>query len=39
MKWSPMCFGLAPVVGSLPGALARFLYPFASARRSAERAG
>jgi glycosyltransferase 2 family protein len=34
-----VCFGLALAVGSLPGALAWLLYPFASARRSAQRTG
>jgi uncharacterized membrane protein YbhN (UPF0104 family) len=34
-----VCFGLALAIGSLPGALAWLLYPFAPARRSAERAG
>jgi hypothetical protein len=34
-----VCFGLALAVGSLPGALAWLLYPFAPARRSAEPAG
>jgi glycosyltransferase 2 family protein len=34
-----VCFGLALALGSLPGALAWLLYPFASARRSAERDG
>jgi hypothetical protein len=34
-----VCFGLALAVGSLPGALAWLLYPFAPARRSAERTG
>jgi hypothetical protein len=34
-----VCFGLALAIGSLPGALAWLLYPFASARRSAKRGG
>jgi hypothetical protein len=34
-----VCFGVAMAVGSLPGALAWLLYPFASAQRSAERGG
>jgi glycosyltransferase 2 family protein len=34
-----VCFGLALAIGSLPGALAWLLYPFAPARPSAERAG
>jgi len=34
-----VCFGLALAVGSLPGALAWLLYPFAPDRASAERAG
>jgi hypothetical protein len=34
-----VCFGLALAVGSLPGALAWLLYPFAPAQRSAERTG
>ena len=34
-----VCFGLALAIGSLPGALAWLLYPFAPARLSAERAG
>src|SRR5215472_11756493 len=34
-----VCFGLALAVGSLPGAVAWFLYPFAPDRASAERAG
>jgi hypothetical protein len=34
-----VCFGLALAVGSLPGALAWLLYPFARARPSAEGAG
>jgi len=34
-----VCFGLALAVGSLPGALAWLLYPFAPERASADRAG
>jgi uncharacterized membrane protein YbhN (UPF0104 family) len=34
-----VCFGLTLAVGSLPGALAWLLYPFATARRSAKRDG
>ena len=34
-----VCFGLALAVGSLPGALAWLLYPFAPERVSADRAG
>ena len=34
-----VCFGLALAVGSLPGALAWLLYPFAPSARSAERGG
>src|SRR5215471_14766946 len=34
-----VCFGLALAVGSLPGAMAWLLYPFAPDRASAERAG
>jgi hypothetical protein len=33
-----VCFGLAFAVGSLPGALVWLLYPFASARRTVDRA-
>jgi hypothetical protein len=34
-----VCFGLALAVGSLPGAVAWLLYPFAPDRASADRAG
>jgi hypothetical protein len=34
-----VCFGLALAIGSLPGALAWLLYPFAPARPSTEEAG
>jgi uncharacterized membrane protein YbhN (UPF0104 family) len=34
-----VCFGLALVIGSLPGALAWILFPFLSARRSVARIG